>query len=95
MKAESRLTLKKDDTTLYYLVKCFNDRVCAAAVKQCQIRCRTKAAADFMLCAFCPFEVKRRTGKLDLATDGVKRCGSTNPAFCDIELDLPKGSIPT
>lgn len=95
MKAESRLTLKKDDTTLYHLVKFFNDRVCAAAVKQCQILCRTKTAADFMLCAFCPFEVKRRTGKLDLTTDGEKKFGSTNPAFCDIELDLPKSSIPT
>uniref|UniRef100_A0A3Q3VYP6 Uncharacterized protein n=1 Tax=Mola mola TaxID=94237 RepID=A0A3Q3VYP6_MOLML len=65
LKVESRLTLKKDDTTVYHVFKFFNDRV------------------------------KRRTGKFDLTRNRAKKFGSANPAFCDIELDLPKSSIPT
>lgn len=37
LKVESRLTLKKDDTTVYHVFKFFNDRVSAAAVKHSQI----------------------------------------------------------
>ncbi|XP_040003266.1 sodium-coupled monocarboxylate transporter 1 [Xiphias gladius] len=64
LKVESRLTLMKEDTTLYYLIKFFKDRV------------------------------MRRTGKLDLTKDREKKFGNTNPAFCDVELDLTKSSIP-
>uniref|UniRef100_A0AAQ4NTB8 Solute carrier family 5 member 8 n=2 Tax=Gasterosteus aculeatus aculeatus TaxID=481459 RepID=A0AAQ4NTB8_GASAC len=38
--------------------------------------------------------VARRTGELDLAT-GREKSGSTNRAFCDVELDLTKCSFPT
>ncbi|XP_019108807.2 sodium-coupled monocarboxylate transporter 1 [Larimichthys crocea] len=65
LKVESRLTLMKEDTALYHLVKFFKDRV------------------------------MRRTGKLDLTRDREKKFGSTNPAFCDIELDITKSSIPS
>ncbi|XP_018555986.1 sodium-coupled monocarboxylate transporter 1 [Lates calcarifer] len=65
LKVESRLTLMKEDTTLYYLNKFFRDRV------------------------------MRRTGKLDLTKDREKKFGNTNPAFCDVELDLTKSRIPT
>ncbi|KAM3858990.1 sodium-coupled monocarboxylate transporter 1 [Diretmus argenteus] len=37
----------------------------------------------------------RRTGKLDFTKTGEKRFGSTNPAFCDVELDLTKSSVAT
>ncbi|KAG8005724.1 Sodium-coupled monocarboxylate transporter 1 [Nibea albiflora] len=65
LKVESRLTLMKEDTTLYHLVKFFKDRV------------------------------MRRTGKLDLTRHREKKFGSANPAFCDFELDITKGSIPS
>ncbi|KAM7366964.1 hypothetical protein PAMP_014895 [Pampus punctatissimus] len=39
--------------------------------------------------------VMRRTGKFDLTTNGKKKYGNTNPAFCDVELDLTKSSIST
>uniref|UniRef100_A0A8P4KSU5 Solute carrier family 5 member 8 n=1 Tax=Dicentrarchus labrax TaxID=13489 RepID=A0A8P4KSU5_DICLA len=39
--------------------------------------------------------VMRRSGKLDLTRDREKKFGSANPAFCDVELDLTKSSIPT
>ncbi|XP_075932145.1 sodium-coupled monocarboxylate transporter 1 [Anarhichas minor] len=39
--------------------------------------------------------VTRRTGELDLTKDGEENTGSANPAFCDVELDLTKGSIRT
>ncbi|XP_070847718.1 sodium-coupled monocarboxylate transporter 1 [Chaetodon trifascialis] len=65
LQMESRLTLIKEDTTLYHLVKCFRDRVMG------------------------------RTGKLDLTRDREKKFDNTNPAFCDVELDLTKSSIPT
>uniref|UniRef100_A0A8P4GHH2 Solute carrier family 5 member 8 n=1 Tax=Dicentrarchus labrax TaxID=13489 RepID=A0A8P4GHH2_DICLA len=61
LKVESKLTLMKEDTTLYHLVKLFKDRV----------------------------------RKLDLTRDREKKFGSANPAFCDVELDLTKSSIPT
>ncbi|XP_059181535.1 sodium-coupled monocarboxylate transporter 1 [Centropristis striata] len=65
VKAESKFTLMKEDTTLYHLFKFLKDRV------------------------------MKRTGQLDLAKDREKKVGSTNPAFCDVELDLTKPSIPT
>ncbi|XP_053200203.1 sodium-coupled monocarboxylate transporter 1 [Scomber japonicus] len=65
LRAESRLTLMKEDTTLYYLFKFFQEKV------------------------------MRRTGKLDLTEDREKKFGNTNRAFCDVELDLTKRSIPT
>ncbi|XP_068573036.1 sodium-coupled monocarboxylate transporter 1 isoform X2 [Cebidichthys violaceus] len=65
LKVESRLTLMKEDTTVYHLFKYFKDRV------------------------------TRRTGKLDLTRDREEKTGSTNPAFCNVELDLTKGSIRT
>ncbi|KAM6896103.1 sodium-coupled monocarboxylate transporter 1 [Lycodopsis pacificus] len=65
LKVESRLTLMKEDTTVYHLFKYFKDRV------------------------------TRRTGELDLTTDGEETTGSANPAFCDVELDLTKGRIRT
>ncbi|XP_035536898.1 sodium-coupled monocarboxylate transporter 1-like [Morone saxatilis] len=65
LKVESKLTLMKEDTTLYHLVKIFKERV------------------------------MRRSGTLDLTRDREKKFGSTNPAFCDVELDLTKSSIPT
>lgn len=34
-KAESRLTVKKEDTSLYHFVRSFNDRVCTPEVKRC------------------------------------------------------------
>lgn len=33
MKVESRLTLKKEDTSLYHVVRAFNNRVCTPDVK--------------------------------------------------------------
>ncbi|XP_056281325.1 sodium-coupled monocarboxylate transporter 1 [Pseudoliparis swirei] len=65
LKVESRLTLMKEDTTLYHLFKFFKDRI------------------------------TRRTGEFDLTRDRGEKSGSTNPAFCDVELDLMKGSVPT
>ncbi|XP_076577911.1 sodium-coupled monocarboxylate transporter 1 [Chaetodon auriga] len=65
LQMESRLTLIKEDTTLYHLIKCFRDRVMG------------------------------RTGELDLTRDREKKFGNTNPAFCDVELDLTRSSIPT
>ncbi|XP_040886233.1 sodium-coupled monocarboxylate transporter 1-like [Toxotes jaculatrix] len=65
LKVESRLTLMKEDTVLYYLIKFFK------------------------------YRVMRRTGKLDLTKDRGRKFGNTNPAFCDVELDLTKSSIPT
>ncbi|XP_031721485.1 sodium-coupled monocarboxylate transporter 1 [Anarrhichthys ocellatus] len=65
LKVESRLTLMKEDTTVYHLFKYFKDRV------------------------------TRRTGELDLTKDEEENTGSSNPAFCDVELDLTKGSIRT
>lgn len=59
----------------------------------------SNAIEQLQLLTFCfvlfPFEVMRRTGKLDLTRDREKKFGSTNPAFCDVELDLTKSSIPT
>ncbi|XP_078099028.1 sodium-coupled monocarboxylate transporter 1 isoform X2 [Sander vitreus] len=63
LKVESKLTLMKEDTTLYHLFQ------------------------------FCKDRVMRRTGKLDLTRDRGERTGSTNPAFCDVELDSTKSSI--
>uniref|UniRef100_A0A8D3DNE3 Sodium-coupled monocarboxylate transporter 1 n=1 Tax=Scophthalmus maximus TaxID=52904 RepID=A0A8D3DNE3_SCOMX len=60
LKVEPRLTLMKEDTTLYYLIRCFKDRVMT------------------------------RTGRLDLTKDREKEFGNTNPAFCDVELDLTR-----
>lgn len=37
LKVEPRLTLNKEDTTLYHLAKIINDRVDTEALKQCQI----------------------------------------------------------
>uniref|UniRef100_A0A4W6E0E2 Solute carrier family 5 member 8 n=1 Tax=Lates calcarifer TaxID=8187 RepID=A0A4W6E0E2_LATCA len=51
-------------------------------------------AADFCFVLF-PLKVMRRTGKLDLTKDREKKFGNTNPAFCDVELDLTKSRIPT
>lgn len=34
---ESKLTLQKEDTTLYHVVRAFNDRVCIPEVKLCHI----------------------------------------------------------
>ncbi|XP_041820248.1 sodium-coupled monocarboxylate transporter 1 [Chelmon rostratus] len=65
LQLESRLTLIKEDTTLYHLAKFLRDRVMG------------------------------RTGKLDLTRDREKKFGTANPAFCDVELDLTKSSIPT
>uniref|UniRef100_A0A8D3B1Z5 Solute carrier family 5 member 8 n=1 Tax=Scophthalmus maximus TaxID=52904 RepID=A0A8D3B1Z5_SCOMX len=59
LKVEPRLTLMKEDTTLYYLIRCFKDRV----------------------------------RRLDLTKDREKEFGNTNPAFCDVELDLTRSSI--
>uniref|UniRef100_A0A7N6AQE9 Solute carrier family 5 member 8 n=1 Tax=Anabas testudineus TaxID=64144 RepID=A0A7N6AQE9_ANATE len=39
--------------------------------------------------------VMRRAGELDLTKDKERKCGNTNPAFCDFQLDLKKSSIPT
>ena len=33
LKVESRLTLKKEDTSLYHIVRAFNGRVCTPEVK--------------------------------------------------------------
>lgn len=33
LKVESRLTLKKEDTSLYHVVRAFNNRVCTPDVK--------------------------------------------------------------
>ncbi|XP_028253102.1 sodium-coupled monocarboxylate transporter 1-like [Parambassis ranga] len=63
LKVESRLRLKKEDTTIYYMIRFFKDRV------------------------------MRRRGKLDLNKDREKKYGNTNPAFCDVELDLTQNSI--
>ncbi|XP_028427127.1 sodium-coupled monocarboxylate transporter 1 [Perca flavescens] len=63
LKVESKLTLMKEDTTLYHLFRWCKDRV------------------------------MRRTGKLDLTRDRGERTGSTNPAFCDVELNSTKSSI--
>ncbi|KAM3587840.1 uncharacterized protein V6R79_015006 [Siganus canaliculatus] len=65
LKVDSSLTLKKDDTTLYHLLKCFKDRV------------------------------MRRTRKLDLTRVREEKHGSSNPTFCDVELDSPKSGIPS
>ncbi|XP_029318235.1 sodium-coupled monocarboxylate transporter 1 [Cottoperca gobio] len=65
LKVESRLTLMKEDTTLYHIFKFFKDRVTT------------------------------RTGKLDLTRDREMKVGNSNPAFCDVELDLTKNSIPS
>ncbi|XP_019947730.2 sodium-coupled monocarboxylate transporter 1-like [Paralichthys olivaceus] len=67
LKVDSRLTLMKEDTTLYHMIKCLKDRL------------------------------MRRTGRLDLTTDldRDKGIGNTNPAFCDVELDLTKSRIPS
>lgn len=51
---ESRLTLNKEDTTLYHLVMFFNDRVCIAEVKYYHIMYWLVTASDFMHCVF-PF----------------------------------------
>uniref|UniRef100_A0A8D3B214 Sodium-coupled monocarboxylate transporter 1 n=1 Tax=Scophthalmus maximus TaxID=52904 RepID=A0A8D3B214_SCOMX len=40
-----------------------------------------------------PIEVMTRTGRLDLTKDREKEFGNTNPAFCDVELDLTRSSI--
>ncbi|XP_056132666.1 sodium-coupled monocarboxylate transporter 1 [Lampris incognitus] len=39
-------------------------------------------------------KVIRRTGKLDF-TQSEERFGNSNPAFCDVELDLTKSNVPT
>uniref|UniRef100_A0A8C3AS36 Solute carrier family 5 member 8 n=1 Tax=Cyclopterus lumpus TaxID=8103 RepID=A0A8C3AS36_CYCLU len=52
-------------------------------------------SADFLLCPLPFIEVTRRTGEFDLTRDREEKAGSTNPAFCDVELDLTKGSVPT
>ncbi|XP_058481429.1 sodium-coupled monocarboxylate transporter 1 [Solea solea] len=65
LQVESGLTFMKEDTTLYYLLRFFKDRV------------------------------MRRTERLDLTSNGEKKTGNTNPAYCDVELDLTKSYIPT
>ncbi|KAK1906378.1 Sodium-coupled monocarboxylate transporter 1 [Dissostichus eleginoides] len=65
LKVESRLTLMKEDTTVYHLFKFFKDRVTS------------------------------QSEKLEMTVDRNKKIGSSNPAFCDVELDLTKSSIPT
>lgn len=93
-KVVSRLTLMKEDTNLYHLFRLVKDRVSAVAERQSQMPL-TNIRNDCSLCALPPFlEVARRTGELDLAT-GREKSGSTNRAFCDVELDLTKCSFPT
>uniref|UniRef100_A0A7N5ZYV9 Solute carrier family 5 member 8 n=1 Tax=Anabas testudineus TaxID=64144 RepID=A0A7N5ZYV9_ANATE len=41
------------------------------------------------------FFKEKVTGELDLTKDKERKCGNTNPAFCDFQLDLKKSSIPT
>ncbi|KAL3048422.1 hypothetical protein OYC64_007071 [Pagothenia borchgrevinki] len=65
LKVESRLTLMKEDTTVYHLFKFFKDRVTS------------------------------QSEKLEMTGDRDTKIGSSNPAFCDVELDLTKSSIPT
>lgn len=84
----------KEDTALYHLVKFFKDRVSAAAVKLLQMFNTNNSRWFSALCASL-LKVMRRTGKLDLTRDREKKFGSTNPAFCDIELDITKSSIPS
>uniref|UniRef100_UPI003AAE8977 sodium-coupled monocarboxylate transporter 1 n=1 Tax=Centroberyx gerrardi TaxID=166262 RepID=UPI003AAE8977 len=50
---------------------------------------------SYCLFKFVKERVMRRTGKLDLTKNGEKKFGNTNPAFCDVELDLTKCSVPT
>lgn len=40
-------------------------------------------AAEFCYVLFL-LEVMRRAGELDLTKDKEKKCGNTNPAFCDV-----------
>ncbi|KAM9845822.1 sodium-coupled monocarboxylate transporter 1 [Aulostomus maculatus] len=51
----------------------------------------------YSLLKTCTDTVMTRTGKLDLTKEREKekKSGNTNPAFCDVELDLTKPSIPT
>lgn len=65
LNVESKLTLEKEDTTVYYIFMFFRDRVA------------------------------RRSGKLDLTKDRERKFGSTNPAFCDVELNLTKSNTST
>ncbi|XP_034079010.1 sodium-coupled monocarboxylate transporter 1 [Gymnodraco acuticeps] len=65
LKVESRLTLMKEDTTVYHLFKFFKDRVTS------------------------------QSEKIEMTGDRDNKIGSSNPAFCDVEMDLTKSSIPT
>ncbi|XP_074482442.1 sodium-coupled monocarboxylate transporter 1 [Sebastes fasciatus] len=49
----------------------------------------------YHLFKFCKDRVMRRTGELDLTKDRDTKTGSSNPAFCDVELDLTESSVPT
>ncbi|XP_037615828.1 sodium-coupled monocarboxylate transporter 1 [Sebastes umbrosus] len=48
----------------------------------------------YHLFKLCKDKVMRRTGELDLTKDRETKTGSTNPAFCDVELDLTESSVP-
>lgn len=86
-KVESRLTLKKEDSTIYHLVRCLNEKV-SGGYSLFSAELRQVLTFCFVSCLF---EVKGRGGKLDLTADRVRNCGSSNPAFSDIELHLAKG----
>uniref|UniRef100_A0A673BKF6 Solute carrier family 5 member 8 n=1 Tax=Sphaeramia orbicularis TaxID=375764 RepID=A0A673BKF6_9TELE len=49
----------------------------------------------FHLYTFLKHRVLRRTGELDLTKDRQQKVGNTNHAFCDVELDSTKTTIPS
>uniref|UniRef100_A0A8D3C3G0 Solute carrier family 5 member 8 n=1 Tax=Scophthalmus maximus TaxID=52904 RepID=A0A8D3C3G0_SCOMX len=93
LKVEPRLTLMKEDTTLYYLIRCFKDRVSTAAVNHIKMLWTNNGCPLTLGFVLFPIEVMTRTGRLDLTKDREKEFGNTNPAFCDVELDLTRSSI--
>lgn len=93
LKVEPRLTLMKEDTTLYYLIRCFKDRVSTAAVNHIKMLWTNSGCPLTLGFVLFPIEVMTRTGRLDLTKDREKEFGNTNPAFCDVELDLTRSSI--
>lgn len=71
LKVESRLTLMKEDTTLYHLVKLFNDRVCGT-------KCETTSDSlknnnTCWLCAFCFSLLRSRAARESLAWQRAER----------------------
>lgn len=86
LKVESRLTLKKEDTTSYYVYKFVKDRVSDVTVNQYHTLHVISSTAVHLYFLVFLFKVMGQTGKLDLTKNREEKFGNTNNAFCNIEL---------